>query len=342
MVGPKGLVHGEGAIAAFAQQLGITAAEDEHFGWIAEVGIQSPLPTRFTSHTDEATGLVYYVDHDCQTTSWENPLVPYLRRVVEIGRQYLKQPSEDFWEDQKGVLWHQHKYELDGWHGPFSDPEGRSYFVNSSAGVSSWQDPRIDAQYIFELESGLLTSLEEVLLPLDGLGNNRPWHTDEGAEVLTIDGGSADFRPVSRNRMSMSRTRSQFFSSLAKSSAKEEQKSMVQSMASTASWLKETCENEEEVQRIALAKKVEARRRRLKQRGAESDDRSGVVGHAAKAKARKPRRPMPQALAALEAFCGDSDKDQAEQLSGTPLPPSPACALPPPPPPIKELPPPCS
>jgi len=41
-------------------------------------------------------GFVYYVDHDRQASSWENPLVPYLRRLVEIGRAYLKTRTEEF------------------------------------------------------------------------------------------------------------------------------------------------------------------------------------------------------------------------------------------------------
>eukprot|EP00913_Durusdinium_trenchii_P025807 g24221.t1 len=166
--------------------------EEDEFGWIAEVGIQSPLPPRWTAHSDSSSGFVYYVDHDRQVSSWENPLVPCLRRIVEIGRNYLKCYSAGYFEEQKGILWHQHKQELDKWHGPFMDDSGRQYFVNSEDGISSWQDPRIDAQYIFELESGLLTSLEEILPPArpdtpnfepkDG-EDGRQWKTAEGAET---------------------------------------------------------------------------------------------------------------------------------------------------------------
>ena len=116
------------------------------------------------------------------------------------GRNYLKCYTAGYFEEQKGILWHQHKQELDKWHGPFMDDAGRQsgaltrvlrkvvwceqltrvqavsstsgscsdfslqkpwlyqpfsqqmqcaghrYFVNSEDGISSWQDPRIDAQ----------------------------------------------------------------------------------------------------------------------------------------------------------------------------------------------------
>lgn len=45
---------------------------------------------------------MYYVDHDRQVSSWENPLVPFLRRLVEIGRNYLKTFAVGYFEEQKG------------------------------------------------------------------------------------------------------------------------------------------------------------------------------------------------------------------------------------------------
>ena len=41
------------------------------------------------------------------------------------GRNYLKSYSAGYFEEQKGILWHQHKQELDKWHGPFMDDSGR-------------------------------------------------------------------------------------------------------------------------------------------------------------------------------------------------------------------------
>lgn len=255
------------AVSAFKQQLGIHPSEEASFGWVAEVGLQSPLPPRWTSHTDTASGYVYYVDHDRQVSSWENPLVPFLRRVVEIGRNYQKQPSGGYFEEQKGLLWHQHKHELDCWHGPFTDDSGRQYYVNSTEGVSSWSDPRVDAQYIFELESGLLTSLEEVLNQADspdtpGVGaanNGRHWKTADGADVLTLDspGTGLASRPVTGrpDKADLLTTKAQW-------NAKEEHKSVLQRMSSTAARMHDMHQDDLEAQRLQVNQKVKARKQR--------------------------------------------------------------------------------
>mmetsp|Transcript_8697 Transcript_8697/g.16478 ORF Transcript_8697/g.16478 Transcript_8697/m.16478 type:complete len:404 (+) Transcript_8697:183-1394(+) len=257
------------AVAAFKQQLGIHAAEDADFGWIAEVGLQSPLPPRWTSHADDDSGYVYYVDHDRQVSSWENPLVPYLRHVVEIGRKFMEDPSETFFEDQKGVLWHQHKTELDCWHGPFADDCGRRYYVNSTEGISSWQDPRIDAQYIFELESGLLTSLEEVLnrprtpetpeFGPDGIAfGGDPRRTANGAEVLTLEPSRGKgSRPGTAKPDLANQLLNQ-----AQMDAKECHRSTLQQMMDAAARLHSQQQNDLETQRIHFSRKVEARRQR--------------------------------------------------------------------------------
>jgi len=295
MVGPAGSLLQEcEAVAAFKQQLGIHPTEDAEFGWIAEVGLQSPLPPRWTSHTDTGSGYVYYIDHDRQASSWENPLVPFLRRIVEIGRLYLMQPTEQFFEDQKGDLWHQHKQALDGWHGPFTDDGGRQYFVNSSEGVSSWQDPRVDAQYIFELESGLLTSLEEVLpaprpeTPGWGLGGEtlegQSWRTSDGADVLTLDGGGLH-RPKTLESLQRTYTRK----AQAQKTAKEEHKSTLQKMSGTAERLHGLQQDDEEAQRMMFTRKVEERRRRRVQERAAPPPPAG--GIAAPCAARIPQLP---------------------------------------------------
>jgi len=293
-------------VAAFAQQLGILPDEEADFAWLAEVGFQSPLPPRWTSHADGETGLVYYVDHDRQASSWENPLLPYLRRIVEIGRAYLQRRSEDFFEEQKGILWLQHKHDLDCWHGPFADPEGRQYFVNSATDVSSWQDPRIEAQYIFELESSLLTSLQAVLQPPEpdtlGLGQGErmastPWHTTSGAEVLTLDdaggvaadardptpggsggpsvGGGVGKRPKTAAKLSST------LSSLARPN-RDEHRSTLEKMSNTAVWVHAMQQDEVEVQRLQFNRKVEDRRLRRQQRqsGGNTRDKSGSSARA--------------------------------------------------------------
>lgn len=256
-MGNNALLDESHAITAFKQQLGIHFSEDAHFGWIAEVGLQSPLPPRWTAHSDAASGFVYYVDHDRQVSSWENPLVPFLRRVVEIGRNYLHCLSEGYFEEQKGILWHEHKHELDRWHGPFTDDEGRPYYVNSTDGVSSWQDPRIDAQYIFELESGLLTSLEEVLpLPQPntaGFGpGGEPVRTQEGSEVLQLE------KAVRSTR----KNKTLEIGTLAQKTAELEHKTIMEQMSSVAERLRGMQLDEEEAQRLQLSRKVAARQHR--------------------------------------------------------------------------------
>jgi len=321
------------AVAAFKQQLGIHQSEDVVFGWIAEVGLQSPLPPRWTSHTDMSSGYVYYVDHDRQVSSWENPLVPFLRRVVEIGRTYQQQPIGTYFEEQKGLLWHQHKHELDCWHGPFTDDGGRQYFVNSTEGVSSWQDPRVDAQYIFELESGLLTSLEEVLKRPDtpdtpGFGPDTTFRrTAEGAEVLTLESScpALGVRPVTGRPVSGRPDLKAQLLTQAQWNAKEEHKSTLQKMSVTAGRMHDMQQDDLEVQRLQVSRKVEARRQRKKVLDAQEE--WGVH-----MKAGTVRIPQDSATAALAPVPPLSLEPKA--LDGeNPPPPAAAASLPPPPPP---------
>lgn len=290
MLGGQSLLHQAEALVAFKQQLGIHHTEDDEFGWIAEVGLQSPLPPRWTAHTDTASGYVYYIDHDRQASSWENPLVPFLRRIVEIGRTYLQKPTEGFFEEQKGLLWHQHKHELDCWHGPFTDDEGRQYYVNSTAGVSSWQDPRIDAQYIFELESGLISSLEEVLPPpvpdTPGFGpENDPWRTSDGAEVLTLDGaggvrpGSSACRTLKGDAARGSSRKRTNFENLALKTAQQECRSTLERMGTAASRILGIQRDEEEAQRLQFSQKVKARQQRVRSKTPGGRPRTGEGFH---------------------------------------------------------------
>jgi len=281
------------AVAAFSQQLGIHPHEDAEFGWLAEVGLQSPLPPRWTSHEDATTGYLYYVDHDRQVSSWENPLVPHLRRVVEIGRAYLETRTEEFFEEQKGLLWHQHKHDLACWHGPLSDAEGRSYYVNTTLGVSSWQDPRVDAQYIFELESGLLATLAEVLPPPDapdtpgwaenqgwgGGGEYDPWRTQNGAEVMTLDDNNASMLSGGApSRGHLRRSVTETMANWSRNKNRDEHKSALERMAHTAEWLRFAQQDEEEVQRLQFNRKVQERKKRRQRIAARGAARSSPGG----------------------------------------------------------------
>lgn len=263
-------------VDAFMQQLGIERHEEADFGWIAEVGLQSPLPTRWSSHTDEHSGCVYYVDNDRNASSWEHPLVPYLRRIVDIGRGFLQQPSQNFFEEQRGVLWHQHKLDLDMWHGPVLDDKGRQYFVNSDAGVSSWQDPRVEAQYIFELESGLLTGLQSVLpshgprLPTaESRAGEDARRTTNGVEFPTADRSPRARTPLGRG--------SADFQEIAKRALREDHSSTLERMTDMVDKMRLIRSEEHEAQRLTLAKKVATRRRRM----AAAKDRSANTAIAA-------------------------------------------------------------
>lgn len=265
------------AVVAFAQQLGIHAQEESDFMWIAEVGLQSPLPPRWTSETDMSTGFIYYIDHDRGASSWENPLVPYLRRVVEIGRGYLAAPTEDFFEEQKGNVWNQHKAQLVEWHGPFADEQGRQFYMNSTQGLSSWQDPRVEAQYLFDLECGLLDSLEKVLPGPEpdtpGWGGNDPWRTENGAEVLTLDAGSFTPRDPNatprqaasdepRGRTAARPKTSARVKVLAQKLTQAEHKSTLERMTAAANWIHAAQLDDHEAQRILFNKRAAARRKR--------------------------------------------------------------------------------
>jgi len=196
------------AAGEFMQLLGIDPSEDVYFGWIAEYGLQSEaLPARWASSVDASSGRIYYVNTDDGTSTWENPLANALRVVIDIGRFYLQAPSEGFFEEQKMRLWAHHKQDLEGWHGPHVDEEGREYFANSELGVSSWQDPRHETQHIFEVQSNLLDALEEMLpgylldtqgdLPGFGLLDRQPT-----SGMLEVRGNSFcnDSQPTSPTR----------------------------------------------------------------------------------------------------------------------------------------------
>jgi len=180
------------------EELGITEAEAQSFAWIVEYALQDDvLPQAWTKHLDVSSGNFYYIDEEAQTSTWETPLLPSLKRLVETGREYLQNPSEDFWEERKVSFWKDLKAGLEGWYGPLDGPHGRPYYANSLTGESSWRDPRVEAQWFYDLESTLLDSLEASMpapgdLVVPGFGQRQSgtgdfWKARNGAEVLTLD-----------------------------------------------------------------------------------------------------------------------------------------------------------
>jgi len=280
-------VNGE-ALTGMLAEIGIEASEEDDFGWIAEVGLKTAMPPRWNARFDVEHGATYFVDTDTQTSTWQNPLAPHLARVVEVGRIYLRMPMPGLFEDQKALVWSEHKAELNCWHGPVPDGEGNTYFVNSAEGTSSWQDPRLSAQYIFDVQSSLLTHLEQILTPVEPeeeqedlggyFGGGTPWETPDGAQVLNLEGSSpreyerSSFTPCSRGsspvKKSSKLSRSCSTPGLGSTGIKqalrqpEDHTLMLQQMSTKADWLNDTRQSEEEMQRVRLIRKVEERRMR--------------------------------------------------------------------------------
>lgn len=268
------------AVEAMIQELGITASEEQDFAWIAEYGIQADvLPPPWTKHLDCGTGCVYFVDSETQAATWESPLIPCLQRVLGLGRRYLESPSEDFFEDAKLQLWSRLKADLNFWHGPLESPEGEPYFANSQTGRSSWRDPRVDAQLLFDLEGGLLDSLAEALPPPEELkvpcfGSQElraaaaMWRTETGAEVLTLDSPAGDQvtpRPVPDDALTGTPTprMPNRLTAIAMQDASEKTKSKLRSMRKTYSRLQAMLEEELGSQRQRIREKYKARLLRI-------------------------------------------------------------------------------
>lgn len=262
---------------AFMQELGIRPEEDVHFGWIAEYGLQSDvLAPSWSIHADPASGRFYYVDSRSSDTTWENPLAPCLRTIIDIGRQYLRAPRDGFFEEQKELLMDQHKRDLDSWHGPLEDAEGRQYFVNSSLGISSWHDPRQETQFFFDIESQVLETLQDTLyvfgpedLPTFGYDCDRPEVTESGAEILNFDeqkACSSSKSPRSpespRSPTSPGGTRLTARTARGRAPDQSEHKSMYDKMMKAADHLYFLQKDAEEAQELLIQRKVKERRRR--------------------------------------------------------------------------------
>lgn len=261
-------------VRAFMQQLGIDESEEHLLGWIAELGLQAPLPPRWESSSDPSTGCTYYVDTELQTSCWENPLLPYLQRIVDVGRRYGQGPLEGFFQDAQDQLWREQKEDLEKWHGPFSNASGAQYYVNSATGRSSSRDPRSEAQFVFELQGNFLNHLQDVFeqhreaaQEVEGAGRGGQageedaahfWRTAGGAEVLTLDDeaeqGAARAAAAAWRLAALRECQS------------ADHTPALREMRLAADWLRSACLEEEEVQRLKVRRLAEARRQRKAQR----------------------------------------------------------------------------
>eukprot|EP00927_Polykrikos_kofoidii_P073042 TRINITY_DN69114_c0_g1_i1.p1 TRINITY_DN69114_c0_g1~~TRINITY_DN69114_c0_g1_i1.p1 ORF type:complete len:569 (-),score=129.11 TRINITY_DN69114_c0_g1_i1:428-2134(-) len=259
----------EDPVEVLLQEIGVEPEEDVQFGWIAEYALQpEALPARWSMNTDPASGRVYYTHADNQTSVWEHPLAGVLRAVIDMGRLYLRDPTDNYFEDQKKALWDHHEADLKAWHGPITDEEGRACYVNSASGALSYQDPRQDTQHLYDLESTLLDAFEETLVPygdpedLPAFGReagDKPFRTQTGAEVLTFDsssvGSPASPTPPSRGGLRTPRTpRVEHDAS--------KHKSAYESMFKSSEYVDFVYKDEEEAQYLRMRRKVRERQNR--------------------------------------------------------------------------------
>ena len=117
--GTSGSTADDPAFQAILQDLGVDPEHDRALIWIVEVGLQSPIPPKWEAQTAPDTGYVYYVNRDTQQSQWENPLLPYVRQVIDIARMYLQSPSAHVINEQINLLSQGFREGLAAWHGPY-------------------------------------------------------------------------------------------------------------------------------------------------------------------------------------------------------------------------------
>ncbi len=109
-------------------------------------------------HRDSDQNEFYYVCLDTNESHWVHPFASYVRTVVDICKFVKNEGKCDLLKDE---IIEQLKTsiakDLDNWHGPFENSELgengeetiRTYFVNSESNLSTWFDPREDAEVTF-------------------------------------------------------------------------------------------------------------------------------------------------------------------------------------------------
>ncbi|XP_022252627.1 centrosomal protein of 164 kDa-like [Limulus polyphemus] len=76
-------------IALYGKQLGIDVDQEQHLLWIAEEGLQATVPPPWCP-VEDPRGRIYYYNQKTDEASWEHPLDPYYRSIVEQERQKSK------------------------------------------------------------------------------------------------------------------------------------------------------------------------------------------------------------------------------------------------------------
>jgi len=260
-------------VQSFIDELGIVPEEDTYFGWLAEYGLQGDvLPPEWSMHEDASTGRYYYSDGISGSSSWENPLADCLQGIVEIGRQYLRAPSDEFFQDQKDALWGKHEQNLSEWHGPFSDESGRTYFSNSVTGESSWRDPRQDTQFMYELEGTLLDALQDTL-PLPGPDEAPVFGSTYQPPARTPRALTPRQLPSSpQSPQSPGSPGKTWMDTVASASVSQhEQQNTYEKMLKAADQLDYWRKDAEEAQLLLMARKVRERRKRVERQKKERE-----------------------------------------------------------------------
>lgn len=278
----------------FMQELGIQDDEVVHFGWIADYGLQDDaLPPGWTCHTDASSGRVFYADEATGESSWESPVADALRTTIQIGRMYLYSPTDTLIEEQMQLLYERHKQELDAWHGPMADDEGRHYYINSSTGVSSRQDPRTNTQFFWELEKTVLETLQETLvapeqdgLPSFGLTEEELYSRLQTPDIFVLPevpeldsplGGShgdtllpkTPGKRASVLQLEMARERTEQAGRV----HKEDLKNAYQAMLKQLNGIDFAVKDSEEAQRLIMTRKLRERRERKRRKEQEEHER---------------------------------------------------------------------
>mmetsp|Transcript_10483 Transcript_10483/g.29825 ORF Transcript_10483/g.29825 Transcript_10483/m.29825 type:complete len:481 (+) Transcript_10483:555-1997(+) len=68
-------------IIDYARHLGMDLANDSDLLWIAEQGLQAPLPPNWSMYNDSSSGCDYYVNNITGVTTWEHPLHEHFRAL---------------------------------------------------------------------------------------------------------------------------------------------------------------------------------------------------------------------------------------------------------------------